>query len=88
MRVEREQVTYVNREGGIIRFDDGVGDLWGGDNGECGHHSIWVFFADFADQEGAHTSTSTTTERMCYLEALETVASFGFASNNVQDLID
>jgi hypothetical protein len=80
--------NYVDGQGGIVWLDDGVGDFGGGNDGEGSHHSIGVFFADFADQESSHSSTGTSTERMCYLEALETITSLGFASNNVQYLIN
>jgi hypothetical protein len=30
----------VSREGGVVRLNDGVGNLGRGDNGECAHHSV------------------------------------------------
>lgn len=80
--------VYVDGEGGVIRFDDSIGDLWRWNDGKCCHHSIGVFFANFADQESTHTSTGTSAERVCYLETLETVTSLGFASNNIQNLVN
>jgi hypothetical protein len=78
----------MDREGGVVGLDDGIGHFGRWDDREGGHHPIRVFFANFADQEGSHTGTGTSTERVCYLETLETVASFGFASNNIQNLVD
>ena len=78
----------MDGKSGIVRFNNGIRDFWRGDDGESSHHSIGVFFTDFADQESSHTSTGTSTERMCYLEALKTVTSFGFTSHNVQNLIN
>lgn len=78
----------MDRESSIIGFDDGIRYFGGWNNGESGHHSIRVFFADFADQEGTHTSTGTSTERVCYLKALKAITSLGFASNDIQDLVD
>ena len=79
---------YVDGEGGVIRLDDSIGDLWRRNDGKCSHHSIGVFFADLADQESTHTGTGTSTERVRYLETLETVTSLGFASNNIQHLVN
>ena len=79
---------YVDGEGGIVRLNDGIGHLWRWNDRECSHHSIGVFFANFADQKSSHTSTGTSTERVRYLETLETVTSLGFASNNIQYLIN
>ena len=80
--------VYVDGEGGVVRLNDRIGDLWRWNDGECSHHSVGVFFANLADQESTHTSTGTSTERMRYLETLETVTSLGFASNNIQYLIN
>jgi len=79
---------YVNGESSVIGFNDRIRNLGGWDDGEGGHHSIRVFFANFADEKSSHTSTGTTTERVCYLETLKTITSLGFTSNDIQNLID
>jgi len=78
----------VNGESSIVRLDNGIRNFWRRNDGECRHHSIGILFTDFAEQKSTHTSTSTSTKRVCNLETLETIASFGFASNNIQNLIN
>jgi hypothetical protein len=78
----------MDRQGGVVRFNDGVRHLGGGDNGEGFHDSVRVFFSDLGDQEGTHTRSGTTTQRVGDLESLEAVASFGFLSHDVQDGVD
>ena len=36
----------MDGEGGVVRLNDGVGDLWGWEDRESAHDSIWVFFSD------------------------------------------
>jgi hypothetical protein len=72
-------------ESAIVRFDDGIRDLGGGEDGEGFHDSVGVFFSDLGDQEGTHTGTSTTTEGVGDLETLEAITAFGFLSDDVED---
>ena len=58
----------VNGEGGVVGLDNGVGDLGGGDDREGVHDSVGVLFANFGDQQCAHTGSSTTTKRVSQLE--------------------
>jgi hypothetical protein len=106
----------VHRKGGVVRLDDGVGDLngrsavhpgtingWqpfqakavarrthlgGGDDGESAHHAVRELLTDLGDQEGTHTGTGTTTERVGDLETLEAVTALGFAADDVEDGVD
>ena len=73
---------------GIVWLNDGIRDLWGRHDGEGGHDSIWVLFSDLGDEEGSHTGSGTTTERVGDLESLEAVAAFGFLSDNIEDGVD
>jgi hypothetical protein len=75
----------MDGEGGVIWLDNGVGDLWRWENGESLHNSVGIFFSDLGDEEGTHTRTSTTTEGVGDLETLETIATFGLLSDNVED---
>jgi hypothetical protein len=75
----------VDREGGVVGFNDGVRDLGGRNNREGAHHSVGVFFSDLGDEEGSHTRASSTTKRVGNLETLEAVARFGFLSDDVQN---
>lgn len=78
----------VNGEGSIVRLDDGIRDLGRGHDGERRHHAVGELFTDLGDQEGTHTGTSTTSERVGDLEALQAVAGLSLAADNVDDLID
>ena len=78
----------VNGQGGVVRLNNGVGHLGGGDNGEGGHHAVGELLTDLGDQEGTHTSTGTTTERVSDLETLEAVTALSLATNNIDDLVD
>merc|ERR1712190_688927 len=75
----------MDGEGSVIRFNDGIGDLWRWEDGESLHDSVWIFLSDLGDQEGTHTRTGTTTEGVGDLETLETIATFGLLSDNVED---
>ncbi len=78
----------MDGEGGVVGFNNGIGDLWRWNNGEGGHHAVRELFTDLGDEERAHTSTSTTTERVGDLEALETVAALSLTAHNIEHLIN
>ena len=78
----------VNREGGVVRLDNGVGDLGRGHNGESGHHAVGELLADLGDEQSTHTGTGTTTERVGDLETLEAVAALSLATNDVENVVD
>ena len=78
----------MDGESGVVGFDDGIGDLGGGNDGEGHHDSVGVFLAELGDEEGAHTGTGTTTEGVADLETLEAVARFGFLAADVEDGVD
>jgi len=75
----------MHGEGGVVWLNNGVGHLWRGEDGEGLHDSVRIFLSDLGDQEGTHTRTSTTTEGVGDLETLETIATFGLLSDNVED---
>jgi hypothetical protein len=78
----------MDGEGGVVWLNNGIGHLGGGEDGEGLHDSVGVFFSDLGDEEGTHSRTSTTTERVGDLETLEAVAAFSFLSDNVEDGVD
>merc|ERR1719203_2502018 len=78
----------MDGKGGVVGLDDGVGDLGGGEDGEGLHDSVGVFLSDLGDEQGAHSRTSTTTERVGNLEALEAIAALSLLSDNVEDGVD
>ena len=75
----------MDREGGVVWLDDGVGHLGGWHDGVGNHLSVWVLFSDLGDEEGSHTRSGTTTERVGDLESLEAIATFSFLSDNIED---
>ena len=77
----------VDRESGIVWFHNGVRDLGRWHDRESRHHTVWEFFPDLGDQQGSHTSTSSTTQGVCDLETLEAITAFGFAADHIKDLI-
>jgi hypothetical protein len=60
----------MHGQGGVVGLDNGIGDLWRWHHRESVHDSVWVFFANFGDQESAHTRSSTTAQRMSQLKTL------------------
>jgi hypothetical protein len=59
----------VDRQGCIVRLNDGIGDLRGREDGESEHHSIWVFLPDLRNQKGPHSRSSPSTQRMTHLKS-------------------
>ena len=78
----------VDGEGGIVGLDDGVGDLGRRHNGERAHHAVGVLLTNLGDEECAHTSTGTATERVGDLEALQAVGTLGLLADDVEDRVD
>jgi hypothetical protein len=78
----------MDGEGGVVRLNNGIGDLGRGHDGESAHHSVGVFFSDLGDEECSHTGSGTTTERVGDLETLEAIATFGFFTDNIEDGVD
>jgi len=78
----------MDREGGVVGLDDGIGDLGGWHDGEGAHLSVWVLFTDLGDQEGAHAGAGTTTEGVGDLEALEAIATLSLLTDDIEDGVD
>merc|ERR1711879_518459 len=78
----------MDGKGSVVWLDDGIRDLWRWEDGESLHDSVWIFLSDLGDEEGTHTRTGTTTEGVGNLETLETIATFGFFSDNIEDGVD
>jgi len=73
----------VNREGGIVGFNDGIRHLGGGNDGISGHDTIGVFLTDLGDEKGSHTRASSTTHGVGKLEALEAVTRLSLLSDDI-----
>jgi hypothetical protein len=78
----------MDREGGVVWLNDGIGHLGGWHDGEGGHDSIWILFSDLGDEEGSHSGSSSSTKRVGDLETLEAIATFSFLSNDIEDGVD
>ena len=78
----------MDGEGGVVGFDDGVGDLGGGHDGESAHDTVGVFLTDLGDKEGSHSGAGSTTEGVGDLEALEAIAAFSLLADDVEDGVD
>lgn len=78
----------VNGEGSVVRLNNGVGDLGGGDDGESGHHTVGELLTDLRDQECTHTGTGTTTQGVGDLETLEAVTALGLTADDIEDLVN
>ena len=74
----------MDRKGGVIRLDHGIGYLRRWYHRERGHYPVGIFFADLGDQKCAHTGTGTTAQRMSQLETLQAVATLRFLSHHVE----
>jgi hypothetical protein len=60
----------MDRQSSVVGFNDGIRHFRRGDNGESFHDSVGIFFSDFGNQEGTHTRSGTTTQRVSDLETL------------------
>ena len=78
----------VGREDGVVRLDDGLRNLGRREDGEGAEHAVGVLLTDLGDEEGTHTGTGTTTERVGNLEALEAVTALSLTADNVEDRVD
>ena len=78
----------VKRQGGVVRLDNGIGDLGGRNNREGAHHAVRVLFTDLRKEKCSETRTSSTTERVGQLETLQAVASLSFLPDNLQNVLD
>ncbi|GMR35948.1 hypothetical protein PMAYCL1PPCAC_06143, partial [Pristionchus mayeri] len=77
----------VDRKRRVVGLDNGVRDLERGNDGEGAHDSVRVLLTDLGDQQGAHSGSSSTSERVGKLESLEAVASLSLLADNVEDLV-
>jgi hypothetical protein len=78
----------MDRKGGVVWLNDGIRDLGRWHNREGCHHAVGEFLTDLRDEKSAHTSASSTAERVGDLEALEAVAALGLTADDIEDLID
>ena len=74
----------MNRQGGIIGFNDGVWHFRGRNNAKRVHNTVGVFLTDLWNQKSPHSWACATSERVCELKSLQTITAFRFFSNNVK----
>merc|ERR1711962_1074405 len=78
----------MDGQGGVVRLHDRIGHLWRGYDGESVHDSVGVFLSDLGNEERAHSTSGTTTQRMRQLESLKAVARLGLFTDDVEDRVD
>ena len=61
--------------------------LRAGDHRVGVHDPVRILLPDLRDEERAHTGACAASERVCQLEALETVAALGLLPDNVQNTV-
>jgi hypothetical protein len=78
----------VNREGAVVRLNNGVRHLGGGNDREGRHDTIGVLLTDLGDQKSSHTGTGTTTHGVGKLEALEAISRLSLLADDVKNGVD
>jgi len=78
----------MDGEGSVVRLNNGIRNLGGGEDGEGLHDSVGVLFSDLRDEEGSHTGTGSSSHGVSDLESLEAVAALSFLSNDIEDGVD
>lgn len=78
----------VDGEGTVVGFNDSIGNLGRGDDGESGQDTVWILFTELGEHQGTHTGTGTTTEGVAELEALEAITGLSFFADGVENGID
>jgi hypothetical protein len=78
----------VDREGGVVGFDDGVGNLGGRAYGVGAHNAVGVLLTDLGDKESSHASASAAADGVSDLEALKAIAGLRLFTDNVKNGID
>ena len=76
------------RQTGKAYLDDSVADLGRRDDGECTHHAVRELLADLGDEQSTHAGTSSTTEGVGDLEALEAVTALSLSSDDIEDVVN
>jgi hypothetical protein len=77
----------MHGECSVVGLDNGIGHLRRWHHGEGSHHTIGEFLANLRDQKRTHTGTSSTTERVGDLEALEAVTPLSLTTHHIEDLV-
>jgi len=78
----------MHGESGVVGLDDGVAYLGRGYDGKGVHDSVGVFLSDLGDEKSSHAGSGSTAQRVSKLKSLQTIATLGLLSHNVQDRVD
>ena len=78
----------MNRKGGVVRFNDSIGNFGRRHNRIGVHDSVGVFFTNLGNEKGTHSRSSTTTKGVGKLESLEAIARFCFFPHHIKDRVD
>ena len=73
---------------GVVGFDDGIRNLRGGNHRVGAHNTIRIFLPDLRDHQSSHTLTSTSTQAVAQLEALQAVASLSLFPDNIENRVN
>ena len=77
----------VDGQRGVVRLYDRVGHLRGRNNREGHHHTIGVFLAHLAHEQGAHARPGAATKGVAKLESLDAVATLGLLPDDVKNRV-
>ncbi len=78
----------VNRESGIVGFNNSVGDLGRWHYRVSVHDPVRVFLPDLGDEESSHARAGSSAKRVGHLEALQTIGGFRLFANYIQNRIN
>jgi hypothetical protein len=78
----------VDGEGSVVRFHNRIRHLRRRNDRVCGHNAVRVFLSDLGDEQGAHASASTSTDRMGELESLKAIAGLRFLAHYIKNGVD
>mmetsp|Transcript_6982 Transcript_6982/g.11591 ORF Transcript_6982/g.11591 Transcript_6982/m.11591 type:complete len:399 (-) Transcript_6982:117-1313(-) len=78
----------VDGESSVVRLNNSVRDLWGGNDTISAHDTIRVLLADLRNEKGSHTRTSSSSHGVRDLETLKHITRFGLLSDNIHDGIN
>lgn len=77
----------VDRQGGVVRLDYGVGHFGGGHDAEGIHDAVRVLLPDLVDDERPHAGAGATTQGVDQLESLQAVAALALIPHPVNHLL-
>ena len=77
----------MDRKGGIVRLNNGVGNLRRRHDRVRVHDSVWELLPNLGDQKCSHARASATAKRVSELETLKTIATFRLLPHDVEHAV-